>query len=125
MKLAIAEVSMKLWTLLALALIVLTAGCGNSTPRMLQSVTASPASADAKNFPNGQVQFIPMGTYNKPPTTVTPLPVTAWSASPIAIATVDQNGVAECLAGQVGTVKIQVGVAGDGPLIDVAQLTCP
>lgn len=111
--------------LLALPLIFLTAGCGSSAPRMLQFVTASPASADAMNFPNGRVQFIPTGTYNKPPTTVTPLPVTAWWASPSTIATVDQNGIAVCLSGQVGTVKIKVAVAGDGPLIDVAQLTCP
>jgi hypothetical protein len=117
---------MKLRTpFLALPLVVLTAGCGNAAPRTLQSVTASPASADAKNFANGRVQFIPTGTYNKPPTPVTPLPVTAWSASPSTIAAIDQNGIAECLTGQVGTVKIEVAVAGDGPLIDVAQLTCP
>jgi hypothetical protein len=117
---------MKLRTpFLALPLVVLTAGCGNSAPRVLQSVTASPATADAKNFPNGQVHFVPTGTYNKPPTTVTPLPVTAWSANPNTIATVDQNGIAACSPGQIGTVKISVAVAGDGPLMDVAQLTCP
>ena len=114
---------------LAIPLLILpllsTAGCGSSAPRRLLSVTASPASADAKDFPNGRVQFIPTGTYNRPPTTVTPQPVTAWSTSGNAIATIDQNGVAQCLAGQVGTVKIRVGVAGDGPLMEVAQLTCP
>jgi len=110
---------------LALPLLFLTAGCGNSTPRTLQSVTASPATADAKTFANGRVQFIRTGNYNKPPTTVTPQPVTAWSASPSAVAIIGQNGVGECLPGQVGTVKIQVAVAGDGPLMDVAQLTCP
>jgi hypothetical protein len=117
---------MKLGTpFLAFTLIILTLGCGNGTPRALQSVTANPASADAKNFPNGRVQFIPTGTFNKPPTTVTPLPVTAWLAQGNTIATIDQNGTAECLPLQVGTVKIQVAVAGDGPLMDVAQLTCP
>jgi hypothetical protein len=70
-------------------LIVFAIGCGNSTPRTLQSVTADPASADAKDFPS------------------------------------DKNGTAECLPLQVGTVNIQVAVAGDGPLMDVAQLTCP
>jgi hypothetical protein len=110
---------------LALPLILLTAGCGSSSPRMLQTVTASPASADAKNFPNGRVQFVPTGTYSKPPTKVTPQPVTAWLVSPSALATIDQTGLAECLPGQVGTANIQVGVAGDGPLISVAQLTCP
>ena len=109
---------------LALLLIVLSAGCG-SAPRTLQSVAASPASADAKDFPDGRVQFIPTGIYNKPPIKVTPLEVTAWAASGNIIATVDQNGVAECVPGQVGTVKIQVALPGDGPLMNVAQLTCP
>jgi hypothetical protein len=116
---------MKLRTLfLALPLIIVT-GCGNSAPRVLQSVSASPASADARNFPNGQVRFVPTGTYNKAPVTVTPLAVTAWSANPSTIATVDQNGIAACYPGQIGTVKIRVAVAGDGPMMDVAQLTCP
>jgi hypothetical protein len=110
---------------LALPLVVLTAGCSTSSPRMLQSVTASPATADAKNFPNGRVQFVPTGIYNKPPLTVTPQPVTAWSTNPNTIAVIDQNGIAECQNGQVGTAKIQVAVAGDGPMMDVAQLTCP
>jgi hypothetical protein len=109
---------------LALPLLILTISCGNS-PRVLQSVTATPASADAKNFPNGRVQFTPTGTYNTSPKTVTPLPVTAWLASSSAIATIDPNGVAECVPGQVGTVQIQVGTAGDHPLWTVAQLTCP
>jgi hypothetical protein len=110
---------------LALPLIVLTVGCGTSSPRMLQSVTANPATADAKNFPNGRVQFVPTGTYNKPPITVTPQPVTAWSVNPSTIAVIDQNGIAACQNGQIGTAKIQVAVAGDGPMVDVAQLTCP
>jgi len=33
---------------LAVPLLVLTAGCGSSSPRILQIVTASPATADAK-----------------------------------------------------------------------------
>jgi hypothetical protein len=103
----------------------LSAGCGSSTPRMLQSVTASPATADAKDFANGRVKFTATGNYNQPPMTVTPLPVTAWSVNPTTIATIDANGVAECLPGQVGLVKIEVAIAGDGPLMNVAQLTCP
>ena len=112
-------------SLLALPLLILTAGCGSSSPRMLQTVTASPATADAKDFPNGQVQFVPTGTYNKAPIKVTPQPVSAWLVSPSGLATVDQSGLARCSAGQVGTANVQVGVAGDGPLITVAQLTCP
>jgi hypothetical protein len=132
------EASMKLWApLLALSLLVASTGCGKSSPRMLQSVTASPTIADAQNFPNGQVQFTPTGVFNKAPTRVTPLPacsttksadtcITAWSTSPPdTIATVDQTGVAHCLPGQSGTVTIAVAVVGDGPVVDVAKLTCP
>ncbi len=117
---------MKLRTgFLTLPLLLLAAGCGTSSPRGLLSVSASPASADAKDFPNGQVRFIPTGTYNKAPTTVTPQPVSAWLVNPNGIATINQNGLATCVTGQAGTVTIEVGLAGDGPLRNVAQLICP
>lgn len=123
--------------LLALSLAVVTTACGNSSPRMLQSVIATPATADAQNFPSGQVQFTPTGIFNKAPTHVTPLPacsatmsadtcITAWStSSPGSIATVDQNGVAQCMPGQSGSVTIGVAVVGDHPVMNVAKLTCP
>ena len=40
-------------------------GCGSS--RQLQSVTLSPAWADAQNFPSGQVSFTATGTFSKKP----------------------------------------------------------
>lgn len=46
-------------------------GCGNSRPRLLQSVSVSPASADAQTFAVGQVQFSAVGTYSQPPSPVT------------------------------------------------------
>ena len=109
---------------LLLLLAVGTVGCGSGAPRSLQSVTASPSTADAKDFPNGQVQFTATGIFNRPPTRVTPYPV-AWLTSQPSVATIDSNGLAQCVPGQTGTVTIEVGVAGDGPLIFVAQLTCP
>jgi hypothetical protein len=121
--------------LLALSLAVTTA-CGNSSPRILQSVIATPASADAQDFPGGQVQFTPTGIFNKAPTHLTLLAcpasnssdtcITAWStSSPGTIATVDQSGVAHCLPGQSGTVSVTVAVVGDLPAMNVAKLTCP
>jgi hypothetical protein len=107
-----------------LPFVFLSLNCGSSTPRTLQSVSAAPAVADAMNFPNGQVQFVATGTYNKPPLTVTPQPVTAWQVS-AAIATITQSGLATCVSGQSGTAKVQIAVAGDGPLMTVATLTCP
>jgi len=133
----VSEDSMKSAILiLVVSLAALSTGCGSSSARMLESVTATPASADAQNFPNGTVQFTPTGIFNKAPTSVTPLPscsahgatgscVTAWSTSPNTIATIDQNGLAQCVPGQSGTATIQVAVSGDGALMGVAKLTCP
>lgn len=123
-------------SVLAVSLAALSTGCGSSSTRMLESVTATPASADAQNFPSGRVQFTPTGIFNKAPTKVTPLPscavsgatgscITAWSTSANTIATIDQNGLAQCVPGQSGTATIQVAVSGDGPLMGVAKLTCP
>ncbi|HKW16838.1 MAG TPA: hypothetical protein VJO35_04960 [Terriglobales bacterium] len=127
---------MKMLYVLLFGVLVQTLGCGMSTPRMLQSVTVSPATADAKDFPSGQVQFTATGIFNKPPTRVTPLPacsmssgieacITAWSAFPPTVATIDQNGLAQCVAGQSQSTKIEIALAGDGPLMTVATLTCP
>lgn len=106
-----------------------TISCGNSTPRTLQSVTVSPSAADAQNFPNGQVQFVATGIFNKPPTHVTPFnQISAWLVrNPPAntIATINQNGLAMCVPGAAGTVTISIAVQGNGPLMDVATLTCP
>ncbi len=101
-----------------------TVGCGSSTPRTLQSVTASPTTADAMNFPNGQVQFTATGNFNRSPMRVTPFPV-AWLTSQPSIATIGGNGLAQCVPGQTGSVTIEVGVPGDGPLVQVATLACP
>lgn len=82
---------MKLRTsLLALSVAVVTTSCGNSTPRTLQSIIATPASADAQNLPTGQVQFTPTEIFNKVPTHVMPLP--ACSAT-LAAGCSDENGL--------------------------------
>lgn len=79
---------------------LLSSGCGSGggSPRLVQSISVSPASADALSFPNGQVQFQVMGTYSQPPS---PSPIVAlqWSLSDSTIATISQSGVAECTPG--------------------------
>lgn len=119
-----------------------TPGCGSS--RQLQSVTLNPAKADAQNFPNGQVPFTAIGTFNKPPS---PVQLTsqdvAWCvgtsngmcAGNIATgASVDANGAAQCRSGFSGTVTILAGKGMPPALPDggsqfnvfgTAQLTCP
>ena len=129
---------------LVLPLVLLgTIGCGSS--RQLQSVTLSPASADAQNFPNGQVSFTATGTFSKKPS---PLQLTdkdvrwcAGSSSGMCVGninpgiTVDQDGLAQCVPGFTGTVTILAGTESssmmnpDGgsqlKIFGAAQLTCP
>ena len=138
-------------TLLALLAALCMSACGSSGPRQLQSVTLSPATADAKNFPNGEVQFTATGTFSKPPS---PVQLTSkdvlWCvgglvdvANPTAgicsgniapFATINQNGGAQCNASSRGTVNILAGTAmppanpdAGQPLkiFGQAQLTCP
>jgi hypothetical protein len=127
-------------TSLALLAALVASSCGGG--RQLKSVTLSPASADANN---GQVQFTATGTFSKPPS---PSPLTSkdvtWCAGLTAGqcpgnvnpgATVDQNGVAQCLPGFVGTTNIMAGTVGtpsmnpDGgqplKIFGTAKLTCP
>ncbi|HYM74401.1 MAG TPA: hypothetical protein VE377_00360 [Candidatus Dormibacteraeota bacterium] len=129
--------------------LIIATGCGSS--RQLQSVTLSPPAADAKNFPNGQVPFVANGVFSG---SSTPVPLTSkditWCyggpanlANPTAgicagniaqLATVDQNGVAQCTAQFQGSVIILAGtptmtmMPDAGPQLRVfgsATLTCP
>jgi hypothetical protein len=129
------------WVLLSLATLG-NLGCGND--RRLQSVALTPAVADAKNFPNGQVQITATGTFSKPPS---PVKLTSadisWCvgtsmgscAGNIATgASVDQNGLAQCVSGFTGTATILAGKATPSMIPDIgsqmtvfgtAQLSCP
>lgn len=107
-------------------------GCGSGSTRLLQSVSVAPASADAHTFPNGQVQFTALGSYNHPPS---PSPITqsGWSLSDPSIATINQSGLAECNSGASGVVTIKASVSGPCSgtgctavmLSGTAQLSCP
>jgi hypothetical protein len=137
-------------------LLVVISGCGGSamtnsnSTRQLQSLTVTPASADAQNFPNGQVRFTAMGTFNMAPMTVMSMQV-RWSignpsaAQPMPMsmsagmspaASVDGNGLAQC-NGFTGIATIQATAPADPnmPLSQMSsmtmtvagmgQLTCP
>lgn len=118
-------------------------GCGSG--RQLQSVTLSPAAGDAQDFPNSQVQFSATGTFSGVPS---PEPLTSkdvtWcvgSSTGMCAgninrgATVDQNGLAQCVPGFAGTATILAGKATTTAVIPdegvqltlfgAAQLTCP
>ena len=138
--------------LLAFSLLLAAAfalACGSS--HKLQSVTVTPTTADAKDFPSGKVPFTAIGTFSSSPSP-TPLssgqiqwcyggandvanPVAGLCAGNIAqFASVDQNGVAQCTPQAQGTFYILAGVsagkmnpdAGDElTIFGSAQLTCP
>ena len=138
--------SLRLWLPFLFVLSLITLGCGNA--RTLQSVSVMPAVANAQNFPNGQVSFTATGTFSKPPSPqkltsqdVTWCVGTSSGTCPGNInvgATVDQNGVASCLAVLPGSLpKTWLVMAGkampsmnpDGgsqmTVYGSAQLTCP
>ncbi len=131
--------------LVVAAIFLTTVSCGGSSmmmsSRQLQSITISPTSADAMNFPNGMVRFTAMGTYNMAPMTANP-PV-LWSlGSPFSLqpipagVSIDANGVAQC-SGFIGMITIEATSPMDPNIpvsqmsmntlnvVGMAQLTCP
>jgi Flp pilus assembly protein TadG len=121
---------------------IATVGCGSmnsASNRVLQSMSLSPATADAQTFPQSQVQFTPTGTFSMAPSpAAVPVPFVSpysgsWSSSDPSIATINQSGVAQCVAGAAGTVTIQAMASSNsamGPAMSTgvsgtAKLTCP
>jgi len=129
------------------ALMVLAAAalsCGSSpSPHLLQSVTINPATADAQNYPNGQVQFTATGNFSTKPSPVTPLSV-EWGSCTLdgnttSSVSVTTSGTAQC-TGAAGTytvwgfansaegptcLAINACGGGCGRITGTAQLTCP
>jgi len=102
-----------------------------------QSITIIPATADAQDCPDQQVQFTATGHYSSAPFTVTPQPAT-WSAclqhAPTSEVSVSATGLAQCATGADGTYTIlavdpgnclAVGPCGVCDVVGTAQLTCP
>jgi hypothetical protein len=100
-----------------LAVLFTIIGCNAMNPnmmnsnRMLMSMTVAPAMANGGNSMNGQVQFSATGTFSQPPS---PAPVTfiapfsgGWSVSNMDIATINQNGMAQCMHTGMVTVTAQ------------------
>ena len=136
------------FSLLILAAAI-TLACGSSS-HIPKSVTVSPATADAKDFPNGLVQFTATTVYNTKPS-----PVTHATASWVActqsattnLVSVSSTGVAQCTSGASGTFTVSAFVVNpsikhciqpDQPVgvpfacgyscygvVGQAQLTCP
>jgi hypothetical protein len=127
------------------ASLILSCGAGSQGQDPLQSITLSPAAADAQNYPNGQVQFIASGYYSNPSRTVTPLSATwgtCYQFAPTSAISVTSTGLAQCASGAVGTFSVWANdpmplapgvyscpastACGGGCTIQAtAQLTCP
>ena len=104
----------------------------------LQSITLSPATADAQDYPDGQVQFIATGIYINPAHKVTPQPA-HWGVCQQNAATsevsVTTAGLAQCANGAAGTYTIfafdmtncdAITACGGGcTVVGTAQLSCP
>jgi hypothetical protein len=130
---------------LAILAIAITLACGSS-PRILQSVSLSPPTADAQGNP---VQFTATGYFNKQPSPVKPMTAN-WGAcyqnQQTTAVSVSADGLAQCAPGAAGTYTVWAwaerggdscgsaptaipvnpcGGAGECQVTGTAQLTCP
>jgi hypothetical protein len=117
--------------------------CGSNSG--LQSITIAPASADAKNFPSGQVPFTATGVYAGSSQSV-PVSVLWWNEPPWApVAATPSSapfditaaGIATCVQGASGTFTVWATAPVDRWLpasqmtadtprrTATAQITCP
>jgi hypothetical protein len=124
----------------------ITLACGSSSSHIPQTVTVSPATADAQDFPDGQVQFTATAYYNTMPTPVNNASAT-WTAcvttnsQPTNGVTINTSGLAQCSGGS-GTYMIDAFVPDPsfhgacaevtlpcggscGGVVGSAKLTCP
>jgi hypothetical protein len=121
----------------------LALSCGTSQNKdPLVSIALTPATADAQDSPNGQVQFVATGYYINPSRTVSPL-TAAWGTCYQEVSTqeisVTAAGVAQCAPEAVGTFTVwaddpplpnaacnAITACGGGCFVaGTAQLTCP
>ena len=127
--------------LVGAAAFALSCGSGSDPNHMLQSITLSPATADAQDYPGGLVQFTATGYYVVAPKTVTPLSAgwgSCYNNAPTNAISVS-DGVAQCASGAAGTFTVwandppglggmcnAITACGGGCfVVGTAQLTCP
>ena len=132
---------------LAVLAIAITLACASSPrPRILQSVSLSPPTADAQGSP---VQFTATGYFNDQPSSAK-LPAANWGAcyqnQGTSAVSVDTDGLAHCAVGAAGTYTVWAwaesaagscggnngevpanpcGGASECQVTGTAQLTCP
>ena len=92
---------------------------------VLVSITVTPATADAQNFPNGQVQFAATGHFSDG--TSAPIQV-RWFANPPFTSVVDtfllsSTGVGQCISGGINGNKTVSATAPTDPNLPLSQMT--
>jgi hypothetical protein len=100
--------------LLLVTVAAVALACGTSPH--VQSVSITPAAANAKDYPEGQVQFRAFAYYpgSSSPAAITP----EWSACPpVNVVTVSKTGVAQCVPGAAGTYYVEA-------FVPVGELAC-
>ena len=138
------QFALSLLGLFAISWVALSCGAaspvnqGPVQPGQLQSITLSPAMADAQDYPDGHVSFLATGVYVNPAHTVTPQPA-VWGVCQKNLATdevsVTNAGVAQCASGAVGAYSVfayqltncnVLNQCGGGcTVVGTAQLNCP
>ena len=83
-------------------LLLISAGCGSSSSRQLQSMNISPTTA------SGQAQFVATGHYTQAPLSMSPLPAfwAIYLPGGETGATITQDGVAQCEPGASKTFSV-------------------
>lgn len=112
-----------------------SSGINNSIP---QSITITPATANAQDYPDGQVPFVATGYFKTPPSPVVPLQAhwgVCYQKSATTEVSISQTGVAQCQTGASGaytvfasqmTMCLAITACGGGCQVSgFATLTCP
>ncbi len=122
------RLTLPLFTLAMVASLTLSCGASSLVPTWersgLQSVTLSPTTADAQDYPDGQVQFTVTAHYNSAPSTVTMQPANwgaCYQSAPTNEVSVTTAGLAKCTSGAVGTYTVWTTIS---PIACSAQTAC-
>jgi hypothetical protein len=115
--------------LFLLVLVALATSCGGGTAdpsKQLVAINITPASADAQNFPNGQVQFTAVGTFSDGTKSAIQALWTLngpFTETPVANISLTSSGLAHCVVGGfVGTSGL-FATAPSNPALPISQMT--